>query len=278
MKKKITTAKFAVGIVIMFVCLWIYLLGSGMVFRAASSLFNPKAAIFIMSMVILLVEYFFIKLTVNKLLKLSMEDLGMPKVRFEPRWVAIGFVLPLVILGIYLLMPKETLAIDRGQDVLFYVAAAVVWNGIYPGFIEEMIFRGLFLRLFEMRFNRIAGILLPSISFAAIHLLNGEIDLPSKIMLLIGGTAVGVMFSLIALAGRSVWNSAIVHVLWDFFIIGIFSFTTTPGPSCLFAYHLTDTNIFITGGEFGIEPSLLSTIAYIIVAIVAYRELRQKQL
>jgi hypothetical protein len=108
--------------------------------------------------------------------------------------------------------------------------------------------------------------------------LNGEIDLPSKIMLLIGGTAVGVMFSLIALAGRSVWNSAIVHVLWDFFIIGIFSFTTTPGPSCLFAYHLTDTNIFITGGEFGIEPSLLSTIAYIIVAIVAYRELRQKQL
>ena len=141
-----------------------------------------------------------------------------------------------------------------------------------------MIFRGLFLRLFEMRFNRIAGILVPSISFAAIHLLNGEIDLPSKIMLLIGGTAVGVMFSLIALAGRSVWNSAIVHVLWDFFIIGIFSFTTTPGPSCLFAYHLTDTNIFITGGEFGIEPSLLSTIAYIIVAIVAYRELRQKQL
>ena len=141
MKKKITTAKFAVGIVIMFVCLWIYLLGSGMVFRAASSLFNPKAAFFIMSIVILLVEYFFIKLTVNKLLKLSMEDLGMPKVRFEPRWVAIGFVLPLVILGIYLLMPKETLAIDRGQDVLFYVAAAVVWNGIYPGFIEEMIFR-----------------------------------------------------------------------------------------------------------------------------------------
>ena len=69
--------------------------------------------------------------------------------------------------------------------------------------------------MFEMRFNRIAGILVPSISFAAIHLLNGEIDLPSKIMLLIGGTAVGVMFSLIALAGRSVWNSAIVHVLWD---------------------------------------------------------------
>jgi len=85
------------------------------------------------------------------------------------------------------------------------------------------------------------------------------------------------MFSLIALAGNSIWNSAVVHGLWDFFIIGIFSFTIQPGSFCLFAYHLTDTNIFLTGGQFGIEPSLISTIAYIAVAVIAYRELRRKQ-
>lgn len=39
-------------------------------------------------------------------------------------------------------------------------------------------------------------------------------------LVIIAGTMVGIMFSLIALESKSIWNSGIVHAIWNIIIIG----------------------------------------------------------
>ena len=48
MTGKLQSSKFAIGIFITFVTLLIYMVGGGLVFQAASILFSPRAATFIM--------------------------------------------------------------------------------------------------------------------------------------------------------------------------------------------------------------------------------------
>ena len=81
---------------------------------------------------------------------------------------------------------------------------------------------------------------------------------------------VGVMFSLIALESKSVWNSAIVHAFWNIIIIGgILNIGTSFDENSLYNYVL-DTELFVwTGGEFGIEASAISVVGYCFVSIIA---------
>ena len=42
----------------------------------------------------------------------------------------------------------------------------------------------------------------------------------SCLLVILAGTMVGVMFSLIAIESGSVWNSGVVHAAWNIVIIG----------------------------------------------------------
>lgn len=46
------------------------------------------------------------------------------------------------------------------------------------------------------------------------------VKVPEGICNIIAGTMVGIMFSMIAIESGSVWNSGIVHSLWNIIIIG----------------------------------------------------------
>jgi hypothetical protein len=96
------------------------------------------------------------------------------------------------------------------------------------------------------------------------------------IMLLIAGTCVGVMFSLIAYQSGSIWPSAIVHGIWNLIIIGgIFEISNEPARS-LFNYTIHSNSTLITGGAFGIEASVPAVVGYGIVIILAIVLQRKK--
>lgn len=81
---------------------------------------------------------------------------------------------------------------------------------------------------------------------------------------------VGVMFSLIALEGHSVWNSAIVHGVWNMIIIGGgLTIGTEVNGYSVSSYVLETRSFWLTGGEFGIESSVVAIIGYIVVSLAA---------
>lgn len=71
----------------------------------------------------------------------------------------------------------------------------------------------------------------PSFLFSLLHIPSMETFSVAGVMLLIiSGTLVGIMFSLIAYKGNSIANSAMIHTVWNFVMVtGILHITTKKG-------------------------------------------------
>ena len=100
----------------------------------------------------------------------------------------------------------------------------------------------------------------------------------SCLLVLSAGTMVGIMFSLIALEGGSVWNSGLVHALWNILMIGgILSIGEAPDPYSVMTYVLNTRNFLLTGGEFGVEASAIAAAGYCAVSLLALMLLKKKR-
>ena len=101
------------------------------------------------------------------------------------------------------------------------------------------------------------------------------------LVLIIAGTMVGVMFSMAAYKGNSIANSAIIHAIWNFTLISnVFNIVPENGEltNSIFTITLPTNNIFITGGEFGIEASIFAIIAYVVVSLILMPKKQEKQI
>ena len=79
------------------------------------------------------------------------------------------------------------------------------------------------------------------------------------------------MFSLITIETKSIWNSAFVHAIWNMVIIGgILQIGNQVSEYSIYSYVFKSEYFFITGGDFGIEASVISVIASILVSFIAF--------
>ena len=83
-----------------------------------------------------------------------------------------------------------------------------------------MVFRGVILNVLKKKWNIQAAVIVPSILFGFVHILGMNFSVGSCLLVILAGTMVGVMFSLIAIESGSVWNSGVVHAVWNIVIIG----------------------------------------------------------
>lgn len=134
-------------------------------------------------------------------------------------------------------------------------------------FIEEVVFRVVIFREIAHRWGNIIGIICSSLIFGAVHLMNGPLDLISGFQLIIGGTLMGILLNVVFLSANSVWASYIVHALYNALtsIIPIGIMTTTDWP---IQFILNTKNTLLTGGEYGIDCSLVNIIGYILMIII----------
>jgi hypothetical protein len=105
-----------------------------------------------------------------------------------------------------------------------------------------------------------------------------EFSFISCLLVLVAGTMVGIMFSLIAIEGGSVWNSGIVHAIWNIIIIGGgLAINQTADEYSVMTYVLESKSFIFTGGEFGIESSIIALCGYVVVALVAINLIKNKE-
>ena len=81
----------------------------------------------------------------------------------------------------------------------------------------------------------------------------------------------GIMISMIAIESDSVWNSGIVHAIWNIIMIGGgLAIGQKADQFSVMTYVLDAKSFAVTGGEFGMEASVISLVGYIIVTGVAF--------
>ena len=215
-----------------------------------------------------LLTFIGIKLAFGKGFKCDIKDMRIGKPRFRYYWIGIAIVLPLIVTAIYQFMSGHWTMCDQG-DILSLSANGILFTGLAAGISEEMIFRGAIMGSIEKNFNTKAAVIIPSVAFAAVHIAGRSLDLLSIALLMAAGTLVGVMFSLIEIESGSFWNNALVHAVWNMVILGILHTDSAPSDGYVFTYVLDSKSLLVTGGDFGIEASLIATVAYFAVIVIA---------
>lgn len=224
--------------------------------------------------------YLILKMFISKIIKLPTSDFGMPKFAIKIRWILIAVLLPFVIKGSYLLIfnGKYVSSNMNGNQMFNTLSAGVAFTGIAAGFVEEMVFRGVILNALKKRWNIKVAVIVPSMLFGIVHVLGQDFSIGSCLLVIIAGTMVGVMFSMIAIESGSVWNSGIVHAIWNVVIIGGgLAIGEKMDKYSIMTYVLNSKDFAITGGEFGIESSVISLFGYIIVAGIAFFMIKSRK-
>lgn len=117
------------------------------------------------------------------------------------------------------------------SEIIFYMISM-----IFVGFLEEIIFRGFLFKMMA-KDNLKSAIIVTSLTFGAghiINLLNGSSFIPTLIQI-IYATAIGYLFAVILVKGKSLWPCIITHSVVN--ALSVFaidnSFTAVVSPLCL---------------------------------------------
>ncbi len=222
---------------------------------------------------LLIAKYF-----MEKVLHQKLPDNGIKCFRLELKWVVLAFLLPLAVMAIYLLIfPGEYVTSGMTNERVFEtVIIGVFYTGIAAGIVEEMVFRGFIFHSLERAWNTKVALIVPSLLFGVVHIIGMDFSVGSCLLVILAGTAVGMMFSLIMMESGSIWCSAFVHAMWNIIIIGgVLTVSDAPDEFSLVTYVLKMKSFAITGGEFGIESSVIALAGYVIVSFVAILMLRK---
>ncbi|MGF0537191.1 CPBP family intramembrane glutamic endopeptidase [Agrobacterium sp. ES01] len=97
------------------------------------------------------------------------------------------------------------------------VIALLLANALLVGFSEEVMFRGILYRALLTRFSIWPAILMTTVGFGVVHVLNGLItgDFGASMIQALTAASTGILLIAILIRTGSIWTSIIVHALWD---------------------------------------------------------------
>ena len=183
----------------------------------------------------------------------------------------LAVLLPGFVVIIFFLIGKAEIASFETSEVILVVISSIL-TALKAGITEEMLFRGFIMKLLESRWNRYVAVLAPSFLFSLLHIPSMEtFSIIGVILLIVSGTLVGVMFSVVAYKGNSIANSAIIHTVWNFAMItGILHITTEQGyyGNPIFSIIIPADNVLLTGAGFGVEASIIAIIGYACICAI----------
>ena len=190
------------------------------------------------------------------------------------KWAGIGFVISIAIWLFYYLshfaVPLQPATPLSGS---FQIELLIKWISISiaAGFTEEVLFRGHLFMIVRDKCRPRTAILTTSIIFGTVHIAMLPVITAEDILIvLLGGTVTGIMFTAIYLYTQSIWCVAIVHSIWDIFFIGkITTIAHNPvdAANAIAAFKLTSKSLLLTGGNFGLETGLPAFLCYLLVII-----------
>ena len=125
------------------------------------------------------------------------------------------------------------------------------------------------LHSLKKAWNTKTAVIVSSILFGIVHIFGGGLSPISCLMTVLSVATIGIAFSLITIDAGTVWSSGIVHAIWNFVLCSVLSISMKMNESAIITYVLDTKTIVLTGGDFGIESSVISVIGFVIVLIIA---------
>lgn len=144
----------------------------------------------------------------------------------------------------------------------------IVWS--IQGNGEEVLTRSWIFAGISKKHSLWAGILLSSLFFTVMHLGNDGISVLSVIDLFI----YGIFAALLMIKTGNVWLISGFHAAWNCFQGNVFAFKVSGIDTGLAFINIsTKGSSWLTGGDFGVEGSLVSIAIQLVLVIYLYHDL-----
>lgn len=162
------------------------------------------------------------------------------------------------------IMPK----VEEGHLAFLSIMIILAW--VIQGASEELFLRGFMFQAITARYDTYKGIVIPAIVFAVLHLGNNGINSMSLINILLCGLAL----MLFVLKDANLWGACGFHTAWNLLQGNVFGIAVSGNtmPISLFKTTITEDTIW-SGGTFGLEGSLLTTVFFIILSVIFIRQI-----
>ena len=148
-------------------------------------------------------------------------------------------------------------------SILLLIKVFIIF--IFQALLEEILFRGYLMPFFSKVIGIKFTIILLSFLFTCIHLFNPNLDIIGLANVFLAG----VTFSLIYYYTGNLWLVGAMHTLWNFilgFIVGSQISGIITYNSVFFSIPVENKDL-ISGGVFGFEASIVTTIVELIISL-----------
>ena len=179
--------------------------------------------------------------------------------------VFIGFLMFSICVGIC--VATGTLKYDGiiiGGNVTFVIL--FFFGFLFQGMGEEVLMRGYFMTSLSNKTPIVVAILLNSIVFACLHLMNDGVSLLAFMNLIL----FGVFASVYAIKTNNLWGICAIHSVWNF-VQGNFYGILVSGMNTnasIFKFTSTADGELFNGGDFGLEGGLAVTIVLVAATVI----------
>ncbi len=144
-----------------------------------------------------------------------------------------------------------------------YGTIALLFGGfLIQGMSEEFIFRGYLMNTLGGKHNPWIAVTVSAAAFSLAHIMNPGFNL----FVFFNLSLFGVFAGLYMIAFDDIWGASAIHSIWNFTqgsLYGI-SVSGTGETESIFRTVAVSDNKFLSGGDFGIEGSIITTIVLVI--------------
>lgn len=160
------------------------------------------------------------------------------------------------------------------EPILFILGLFPFW--LLQGGTEEVATRGWLLTRIATRTNLPLAIAISSSLFGILHMGNAGVTFLSVLNIILDGVLAGLLF----IYTDSIWLVVAQHGTWNYVqgnLLG-FQVSGTGADASIFSFTMGDGPDWLTGGEFGAEGSIITTLVLLLSVVMVYRlgERREK--
>ena len=168
----------------------------------------------------------------------------------------------LIIFGSLILMITGNLSIAEYRIDLLSLSISL-FLFVVVALNEEIMFRGYVLSNFCESVNKYLALAITSALFMAVHLGNPNLSLLAVINLFLAGIVLGIYY----IHKQNLWLPIGMHLTWNYFQGPVFGFEVSGTTEQSIIVQNLQGNELLTGGDFGLEGSLLATAGIILIAL-----------
>lgn len=186
------------------------------------------------------------------------------------RGLLIGFGLQMGVLGILALLGMiEFEAPFAGLSGIVLLNIVILFLAfVVQGAAEEVLTRGLILQVIGRKYGLWVSVLISSLIFMALHLLNPNLSALAVANLFLAG----LLFALYALNEGTIWGACALHSIWNWTMGNLLGLEVSGIEFAAQAASLIDLQEagpdWITGGSFGPEGGLV--VMLVLVAVCGF--------